>query len=425
MPFDSNGNASVQRNRAVTGQTVEAAQVNIPFDDVQSMLSQVYVKSGVAPLTGNMNFNGFKPTNVGDPSADGDAANKNYVDDSVSAVSGGISANARKIETLSAARNIVLADKSTFFRVTNSITLPLTAAATLGDDFWFQVQAINGNVIIDPDGAELINGQSTFIIQQGQVADIFCDVNQFRAYVYGDTLSGAQLQGYSFGLTLSNNAGDAANDIDVTSGKAAADTSPFNLMLLNSAITKRIDAAWAVGSGNGGLDSGSVADGTYYIWLIQRSDTGVTDALFSLSGTAPTMPTNYDRKRLIGSLLRSSSVNSSPNSALRELPFISAQQTYSNGGLITLAHGFSQKPANVLVELVCVNAENGFAVGESIYFSPAPTNNGAFQAAVSSDTANIYMKIGNSGLLIIGKTSGNNATLTPANWRIVLRAYKG
>lgn len=313
MPFDSNGNANIQRNRAVTGQTVEAAQVNVPFDDVQSMLSQVYVKTGVAPLTGNMNFNGFKPTNVGDPSADGDAANKNYVDDSVSAVSVSISANARKIETLSAARTIVLADKSTFFRVTNAITLPLTASATLGDDFWFQVQAINGNVTIDTDGAELINGQSTFIIQQGQVADIFCDLNQFRAYVYGDTLSGAQLQGYSFGLTLSSNAGDAANDVDITSGKAAADVSPFNLMVLSSAITKRIDANWVVGTNQGGLDTGSVtASGTYYIWLIQRSDTLVADVLFSLSNTAPTMPSGYDRKRLIGSTVRSTSTNGLP-----------------------------------------------------------------------------------------------------------------
>lgn len=334
MPFDSNGNANIQRNRAVTGQTVEAAQVNVPFDDVQSMLSQVYVKTGVAPLTGNMNFNGFKPTNVSDPSADGDAANKNYVDDSVSAVSDSISANARKIETLSAARTIVLADKSTFFRVTNSITLPLTQASTLGDGFWFQVQAINGNVIIDPDGSELINGQSTFIIQQGQVADIFCDLNQFRAYVYGDTLSGAQLQGYSFGLTLSSNAGDAANDVDITSGKAAADVSPFNLMVLPSAITKRIDANWVVGTNQGGLDTGSVAaSGTYYIWLIQRSDTLVVDVLFSLSNTSPTMPTGYDRKRIIGLVTRESSVNKTPNQSNYDNSELRARVTFNGSGV--------------------------------------------------------------------------------------------
>lgn len=60
MPFDSNGNATVTRNRAVTGQTVQAAQVNVPFDDIQSMLSQVLLRSGVAPMTGPLNMNGFK-----------------------------------------------------------------------------------------------------------------------------------------------------------------------------------------------------------------------------------------------------------------------------------------------------------------------------------------------------------------------------
>jgi len=76
-------------------------------------------------------------------------------------------------------------------------------------------------------------------------------------------------------------------------------------MVLSSAITKRLDAAWAVGSGNGGLDTGTIANTTYHVWLIQRSDTGVVDALFSTSLTSPTMPTNYDRKRRIGIIVRS------------------------------------------------------------------------------------------------------------------------
>lgn len=66
MPYDSNGNATITRNRAVTGQTVQAAQVNTPFDDVQSMLSQVLLRSGVAPMTGPLNMNGFKATGAAD-----------------------------------------------------------------------------------------------------------------------------------------------------------------------------------------------------------------------------------------------------------------------------------------------------------------------------------------------------------------------
>lgn len=74
MPFDSNGNATITRNRAVTGQTVQAAQVNTPFDDVQSMLSQVLLRSGVAPMTGPLNMNGFKITGAADGVASTDMA---------------------------------------------------------------------------------------------------------------------------------------------------------------------------------------------------------------------------------------------------------------------------------------------------------------------------------------------------------------
>ncbi len=113
------------------------------------------------------------------------------------------------------------------------------------------------------------------------------------------------LKGHIYGLTLSNNTGDATNDIDIAAGEAAStETNPV-LMVLASALTKRLDASWAVGSGNGGLDTGSIANTTYHIWLIQRSDTGVVDALFSTSASSPTMPTNYDRKRRIGSIIRS------------------------------------------------------------------------------------------------------------------------
>lgn len=128
-----------------------------------------------------------------------------------------------------------------------------------------------------------------------------------KAYV--DALTAAATmpflpRGHINGLTLSNNAVDAVNDIDISSGQAASDTT-FNNMILNTSITKRLDAAWAVGTGAGGLDTGSIANTTYHVFLIQRSDTGVVDALFSTSETSPTMPTSYDRKRRIGSIIRS------------------------------------------------------------------------------------------------------------------------
>lgn len=110
------------------------------------------------------------------------------------------------------------------------------------------------------------------------------------------------------GLTLSNNGTDASNDIDIAAGVATvSDGSAWHLAALTSTLVKQLDAAWAVGTNAGGLDTGTEANSTWYhVWLIQRSDTGVVDALFSTSATAPTMPTNYDRKRRIGAIYNSS-----------------------------------------------------------------------------------------------------------------------
>lgn len=113
------------------------------------------------------------------------------------------------------------------------------------------------------------------------------------------------LAGHIYGLTLSNNTSDATNDIDIAPG-SVIDSTNTHIMTLASTITKRLDAAWAVGSGNGGLDTGSIANDTYHIHLIKRVDTGVVDAIFSLSPTAPTMPTNYTLARRVGSIPRES-----------------------------------------------------------------------------------------------------------------------
>lgn len=110
-------------------------------------------------------------------------------------------------------------------------------------------------------------------------------------------------QGHLWGLTLSNNTTDATNDIDIAVGEAK-DGDNTEDMILASALTKQLDAAWAVGTNQGMLDTGTIADTTYHIFLIKRTDTNVVDILASLSATSPTMPTNYDKKRRIGSIVR-------------------------------------------------------------------------------------------------------------------------
>jgi len=197
----------------------------------------------------------------------------------------------------------------------NALTLAAirgTTAAYVGEMFTFRAGTTNtgattmnvtpaggsarGTVAIQYNGAALVGGE----IVTGGVYIIVWDGTQYQLANATGVLSGNEHRNLINGLILSNDAGDTAHDVAIAVGFARDDTNAVGMD--NTAIlTKQIDAAWAVGDDAGGMDTGSVgANADNAVWLIKRSDTGVVDALFSLSFTAPTMPANYTHKRLIG-----------------------------------------------------------------------------------------------------------------------------
>lgn len=109
---------------------------------------------------------------------------------------------------------------------------------------------------------------------------------------------GVGIRGHLAGLTLTP--AGASVSMPITAGEAA-DSTNTQVMQLAAAITKTT-SAWAVGTTAGGLDTGTATSNTWYHWyLIKRLDTGVVDAIMSLSATAPTLPANYTLYRRIGS----------------------------------------------------------------------------------------------------------------------------
>lgn len=119
--------------------------------------------------------------------------------------------------------------------------------------------------------------------------------------------------GFINGLILSNDAGDATNDINITAGSCVDSTDATNITL-SSEITKQIDASWVVGDDAGGFPSGLTLtnDTWYHVFLIRRSDTGVVDAGFDTSLTATNLlidASSYDSYRRIGSVRRDTAAN--------------------------------------------------------------------------------------------------------------------
>src|SRR5262245_56209710 len=155
---------------------------------------------------------------------------------------------------------------------------------TINDDGSITSELISGTAIGPPSMAGVGSGQGS-----GSGAGISNAI-----------LTQTILQNYLTGLTLST--AGASTTFSVAAGMAANSTN-IDYMVLAAAISKTT-AAWAVGSGNGALDTGTIAPNTWYhTHLIKRPDTGVVDVLVSLSATSPTLPSNFTiPPRRIGSM---------------------------------------------------------------------------------------------------------------------------
>ena len=113
-------------------------------------------------------------------------------------------------------------------------------------------------------------------------------VTNIATPVSGSTPAG--LQGFLSGWTWANNGGDPSHDIDIAAGRGVDTTG--TAVIQGGAMTKRYDATWAAGNGNGGR-SGSAADGDWWIHACLDVDDQLVDYFFSQSRTAPTLPSGY------------------------------------------------------------------------------------------------------------------------------------
>jgi hypothetical protein len=128
--------------------------------------------------------------------------------------------------------------------------------------------------------------------------------NDLRTRIDNLEANPAASRGYLSGYEISNGS-DADHEIDIEAGVARNDDNDGDISLA-SQITIDIED-----SGLGGLDTGSVAADTfYYLWAIYNPTSDLTNGIFSLSSTSPTLPAGYTKKRRIrGAVLTDGSSN--------------------------------------------------------------------------------------------------------------------
>lgn len=136
------------------------------------------------------------------------------------------------------------------------------------------------------------------------------------APLFWQTLSSALNQAvlplnYFAGFTLANNVSAPNTTVDVGAGSAR---NSLNTLDINLAATLRgilqASGAWAAGDNQNKLDTGAKAiNSTYHVFVIRKTSDGTGDILFSLSATAPTVPSGYSGFRRISRIATDASGN--------------------------------------------------------------------------------------------------------------------
>jgi len=108
--------------------------------------------------------------------------------------------------------------------------------------------------------------------------------------------------GYFSGLSLANNSGATNTTIDVAPGVARSSDNTVDITLTSTIRgILQSSGAWAAGDNQNKLDTGTKANSTtYHVFTIRKTSDGTGDILFSLSATAPTLPSGYAGFRRVG-----------------------------------------------------------------------------------------------------------------------------
>lgn len=128
--------------------------------------------------------------------------------------------------------------------------------------------------------------------------------------IYSTMPTGVEVQGNITGFDCVADT-DADHDVSVAAG-ACMDSTNTTFLSSSSALVKQLDAAWAVGTGAGGLLNGSIAANTiYHLYALYKTADGSVDFGWVADGDAIAsyMPAGYSKFRWLRFHLTNSSSN--------------------------------------------------------------------------------------------------------------------
>lgn len=291
----------------------------------------------------------------------------------------------------------VIGDTGKTFLCTNSWTLSLDPAATLGDGW--RCTIINtgvGTITVDPNGAEQIDGASTLAIGAGESATIHCNGSSFR--------SSGRTANLFAGTVTFKDGGDVASAASLTLGTGNI----FNITG-TTAITS---------IGTKGIGTLVVLRFDGVLTLTHHA----TDLVLGASITTAAGDFAILEEYATGDWRL---VNYHRASGGPIWEYVSTDQTIVAGSMLTLPHGLGVAPGDIKLWLKNATPEHGWTAGQEIEWS-AGGEGGYFSYSpqVRRDATNIYVYFPSTAPAgtAIHATSFTQVTLTAGNWKLVVRA---
>lgn len=109
--------------------------------------------------------------------------------------------------------------------------------------------------------------------------------------------------------------------------------------------------------------------------------------------------------------------------------FTSSEQTITAAGSLTIAHSLSSTPELVQLHIINKTAELNYSIGDVLLINPAGNAIGStsqdYGNSVVLDSTNVNIRFGADTAVyeVLNKTSGVSAAITPANWKLVVKAW--
>jgi hypothetical protein len=273
-------------NPAVNGVSATAADWQSLINDVATALQQSVSADGQTPITGNLAMGGNKLTGLGAGVGTGESLRFEQ-----------LFSQGTLTSIASATTTDIGAQLSNFLQVTGTTTITSFGTNYNGPRFLI----FSGALLLTHSATLVLPGAANITTVANDCAIAIPISGGWQVVAYqrasGFPVVTTGLRSYLAGLTMSTVG--ASTTMSIAAGVAQDST---NAAIMTLTAIAKTTAAWAVGTATGGLDTGAIANSTWYhFYVIRRPDTGVVDVVFSLSATSPTLPTNYTQFRRIGS----------------------------------------------------------------------------------------------------------------------------